>query len=280
MKRRTWISSVFAIAVVLTGSVGFQPLLAATDNSFEKIKKEGTFTYGLEAQYRPFEFRDENNKIVGYDIDIADEIAKRWGVKATPIDTNWSAVIQTMYDGGFSFILGGMTATEKRYKRVNFSIPYMDASSGLLVRAGEGIKDRKDLNGKSVGAGAGTPSIDQLKITADELKIAYKEDVKTFDDDAAAYEALKAKRIDAFASSVVSLVEFSKKNPGFDVLPFKSDKWKAEFSTAAFRKEDEALRSKFNETLLAMKKDGTLDKLQMKWFGRTFGPLPEMPPTW
>lgn len=280
MKRRTWISLAFAMAAVVTGSVGFTPALtAATDGSFDKIKKDGEFKYGLEAQYRPFEFRDESNKIVGYDIDIADEVAKRWGVKATPIDTNWSTVIQTLYDGGFSFILGGMTATEKRYQRVNFSIPYMDASSGLLVRVGE-VKDRKGLNGKTVGAGAGTPSIDQLKITADELKIAYKEDIKTYDDDAAAYEALKAKRIDAYASSVVSLVEFSKKNPGFDVLPFKSDKWKAEFSTAAFRKEDEALRSKFNETLLAMKKDGTLDKLQLKWFGRKFGPLPEVPPTW
>ncbi|MEO0853821.1 MAG: transporter substrate-binding domain-containing protein, partial [Cyanobacteria bacterium J06648_11] len=48
----------------------------------------------------------------------------------------------------------------------------------------------------------------------------------------------------------------------------------------AFRKEDESLREKFNETLLEMKADGTLDELQMKWFEQTFGPLPEDPPTW
>lgn len=292
MNRRTLLSFAFAIAgstVAIAASVGSgdrlsalanPQLLAASDDSFASILDKGEFKFGLEAQYRPFEFRDENNNIVGYDIDVANEMARRWGVEATPVDTNWATVIQTLYDGGFDMILGGMTATEKRYERVNFSIPYMDASSGLLVRSGEDIGDRADLDGKLVGAGAGTPSIDQLDITADELSIEYAEAIKTFDDDAVAYEALKAKRIDAYASSVVSLVEFAKVNPGFEVLPFQSDEWAAEFTTAAFRKEDESLREKFNETLLEMKADGTLDELQMKWFEQTFGPLPEDPPTW
>lgn len=252
---------------------------AATGGRLDKIKAAGKFTYGLEAQYRPFEFRDENNNIVGYDIDIAEEFAKSLGVKQEPVDTNWSAVIETLYNDGFDFILGGMTGTEKRYERVNFSVPYMDAGSGLIVRAGEGIKERTDLNGKIVGAGAGTPSVDQLKTTAEELGITYKEDIKTYDDDAAAYEALKAKRVDAYASSVVSLNEFAKLNPGFEVIPFKSDRWKAEWSVAAFRKEDEDLRAAFNAFLLDMKKSGKLAELQTKWFGRTFETSDE-PPTW
>ena len=252
---------------------------AATTGRLAKIKAAGKFLYGLEAQYRPFEFRDKDNKIVGYDIDLADAIAAKWGVTAEPVDTNWSTVIETMYNDGFDLILGGMTATEKRFQKVNFSVPYMDAGSGIIVRAGEGITDRKTLDGKIVSAGTGTPSIDQLKTTADELSIKYKEDIKTFDDDAAAYEALKAKRVDAYASSVVSLNEFAKENPGFEVFPFKSDKWKAEWSVAAFRKEDEDLRTAFNEALLAMKKDGSLTKLQETAFGRSFE-TSDTPPTW
>ena len=253
--------------------------MAASSGRLDKIKAAGKFTYGMEAQYRPFEFRDESNKIVGYDVDIADAFAKSIGVTQEPIDTTWSTVIETLYNDGFDFILGGMTATQKRFARVNFSVPYMDAGSGLIVRAGEGIKERKDLDGRTVGAGAGTPSVDQLKTSADELKIAYKEDIKTFDDDAAAYEALKAKRVDAYASSVVSLNEFAKVNSGYEVIPFKSDSWKAEWSTAAFRKEDEDLRKAFNDFILASKKDGKLAELQTKWFGRTFETANE-PPTW
>ncbi|MDX2273329.1 MAG: transporter substrate-binding domain-containing protein [Cyanobacteriota bacterium] len=270
--------SLLALTLALLG--GGIPGSAQTDNSLQKVMDAGKFTYGLEAQYRPFEFRDENNQIVGYDIDLANEIAKRWGVKAEPVDTDWATVIQTLYNGGFDLILGGMTATEARYERVNFSIPYMDASSGLLIKADSGIQDRQDLGGKVVAAGAGTPSVQQLEITAKELGIQYNGEIRTFDNDAIAYEAMKAGRIDAYASSLVSLNDFAQQNEGFAVIPFKSEQWAAEYTTAAFRKEDEALRQKFNETLLALKADGTLDALQEKWFGRTFGSLPEAPPTW
>ena len=252
---------------------------APTNAALQKIYAQGYFTYGLEAQYRPFEFRDENDQIIGYDIDIANEIGKRMGVEARPVDTSWGAVIQSLYDGKFDFILGGMTANGERYKRVDFSVPYMDGSSGLLVLAGEGIAERKDLAGKIVAAGEGTPSVQQLEETATELGITYSEEIKTFDDDAAAYEALKTNRVDAYASSIVSLLDWASQNPGFEVIPFKSDKWPAEYTAAAFRKEDHTLRAVFNGLLIAMKEDGTLAALQEKWFGQSFD-LPNNPPVW
>lgn len=252
---------------------------APTNAALAKIYAQGYFTYGLEAQYRPFEFRNDKDEIIGYDIDIANELGKRMGVEARPVDTSWGAVIQSLYDGKFDFILGGMTANAERYKRVDFSVPYMDGSSGLLVRAGEGILERKDLADKIVAAGEGTPSVKQLEDTAAELSISYKEEIKTFDDDAAAYEALKTNRVDAYASSIVSLLDWASQNPGFEVIPFKSDKWTAEYSAAAFRKEDQTLRAVFNGLLIAMKEDGTLAELQVKWFGQAFD-LPNTPPVW
>ncbi|NJL98981.1 MAG: amino acid ABC transporter substrate-binding protein [Synechococcaceae cyanobacterium SM2_3_2] len=281
MQRRTILMGVSGLIAALTVALmdGI-PTMAQTDDSLQTILDSGKFTYGLEAQYRPFEFRDENNQIIGFDIDLANEIAERWGVEAEPIDTDWATVIQTLYNGGFVFILGGMTGTEARYERVNFSVPYMDASSGLIVKAGSGIAERADLDGLVVAAGAGTPSVQQLEITAEELGIAYDGDIRTFDNDAIAYEAMQAGRIDAYASSLVSLNDYAQANEGFEVIPFQSDRWAAEYTVAAFQKEDEALRQRFNETLLEIREDGTLDALQEKWFGRTFGPLPEEPPTW
>lgn len=280
-----YLVSLLSVTLLLAACVVQAPPTTATANqaptnaALQKIYAQGYFTYGLEAQYRPFEFRDENDQIVGYDIDIANEIGKRMGVEARPVDTSWGAVIQSLYDGKFDFILGGMTANSERYKRVDFSVPYMDGSSGLLVRAGEGILERKDLAGKIVAAGEGTPSVQQLEETAAELGITYSEEIKTFDDDAAAYEALKTNRVDAYASSIVSLLDWASQNPGFAVIPFKSDKWPAEYTAAAFRKEDHTLRAVFNGLLIAMKEDGTLAALQEKWFGQTFD-LPNNPPVW
>jgi len=246
----------------------------------EAIKERGYFTYGLEAGYRPFEFYDENNQLIGYDIDLANALGELWGVEGRPVPTNWATVIQSLYDGSFDFILGGMTATAERYERVNFSVPYMDASSGLLIRSGDGIAERNDLDGRIVGTKAGTPSIEQLEITQEELGIAYAEEVKTFPEDTAGIEALRSGRIDAYASSVVSMLEFTKENPGFEVIPFQSERWAAEYTCAAFRKEDEDFRTAFNEAILGMRENGSLYELQQKWFSKTFEDLPQEAPTW
>lgn len=253
---------------------------AAAGMTLAALQEKGFFSYGLEAGYRPFEFYDENNQLIGYDIDLANALGELWGIEARPTPTNWATVIQSMYDASFDFILGGMTATAERYERVNFSIPYMDASSGLLVRAEDGIGDRQALNGKIVGAKAGTPSIEQFDVTQEELGIQYAEPTKTFPDDAAGVEALRSKRIDAYASSVVSMLEVTKEQAGLAVIPFKSDRWADEYTCAAFRKEDEALRTAFNEAIMTMRDDGSLYELQMKWFGIAFEDLTATAPTW
>lgn len=174
-----------------------------------------------------------------------------------------------------------MTATAERYKRVNFSFPYMDASSGLIVRSDSGIMGPADLGGKVVSAGSGTPQINQLEIAADEHGISYEGDIKTYDDDTVAYEAMRAGRIDAYASTLVSLLEFSKTADGFSVVPFSSSRWSQEFTSMAFRKEDAQLRAVFNGLIADRKADGTLASLQEKWFGQSFvGILPKVAPFW
>lgn len=256
--------------------------LPVVADTLSEIREKGVMTFGLEAQYKPFEFRDENNEIVGYDIDIGREIGKRLGdVEINPVDTNWSTVIQSLYNGDFDLILGGMTATEERYKRVNFSYPYMSASSGLLVPADSGIESAADLDGKNVGAGAGTPQIEQLALSAEEHGISYASDVKTYDSDTVAYAAMDAGRIDAYASTLVSLSAYAKDNDSVKVIPFLSDRWDAEYTSMAFRKEDESFRQAVNQIIVDMKEDGTLAALQEKWFGRSFvDQLPNEAPTW
>jgi polar amino acid transport system substrate-binding protein len=255
---------------------------AASAETLAEIRERGYFVFGLEAQYRPFEFRDDSGEIVGYDIDIATELGERLGgVEPRPMDTNWSTVIQSLYNGDFDMILGGMTATEERFQRVNFSYPYMDASSGLLVPSDSGIESPADLAGKAVSAGAGTPQIGQLELFAETAGFEYAGDIRSYDDDTVAVAAMKAGRIEAYASTLVSLLELAKAVDGVTVIPFTSDAWSQEFTAMAFRKEDETLRAAVNEAIVDMKEDGTLAALQEKWFGQSFVDiLPDAAPTW
>ena len=262
-------------SLIFVGSPSFSDTLST-------VKERGKMIFGLEAQYKPFEFRDENNEIIGYDIDVATEIGNRLGnVAPAPVDTNWSTVIQSLNNGDFDLILGGMTATAERFKRVNFSYPYMDASSGLLVTKASGISKPSDMDGKSVAAGAGTPQINQLELAAGEHSISYKGDIKTFDDDTVAVAAMKAGRIEAYASTLVSLLSLAQSVDGVTVIPFTSEKWSQEFTAMAFRKEDDTFRNAINGIIVDMKEDGTLGKLQEKWFGQSFvNILPNAAPEW
>ena len=255
---------------------------AATADTLAEIQERGYFVFGLEAQYRPFEVRDESGEIIGYDIDIAAELGERLGgVEPRPVDTNWSTVIQSLYNGDFDMILGGMTATRERFERVNFSYPYMDASSGILVKADSGIESPADLAGRAVSAGAGTPQIGQLELSAEALGIEYDGEIRTYDDDTVAVAAMQAGRIEAYASTLVSLLELAKEVEGVTVIPFTSDAWSQEFTAMAFRKEDETLRAAVNAAIDDMKADGTLAALQEKWFGQSFVDiLPSEAPTW
>jgi len=251
-------------------------------DALAEVKAKGELKFGLEAQYRPFEFRDENNEIIGYDIDLGSAFAESLGVKAVPVDTNWGTVLESLYSGEFDMVLGGMTATEKRFAKVNFSVPYMDAATGLLVVKDGGTADFAGLSGKAVGAGAGTPQIGMLTDCATEKGMTYEGDIQTFDNDALAYEALATGRVSGYASTIVSLLEAAKANPDLMAMGWNCDgKFGGEWTAAAFTKKDDSLRMAFDGFIAGMKASGKLEELQIKWFGQSFvANLPDTAPTW
>ena len=107
----------------------------AFGDALAEIKERGSFVFGLEPNTSRSSFVTRTTKSSATTSDVAAEIGKRLGgVEPVPVDTNWATVIQSLYNGDFDFILGGMTATAERYERVNFSYPYMDASSGISRR--------------------------------------------------------------------------------------------------------------------------------------------------
>src|SRR5471032_1370759 len=234
-----------------------------------QIKAAGELKIGCEAAYVPFTYRDAG-KIVGYDVELADIFCRTLGVKPNFVDTAWAGVIPSLYAKKFDIIMTSMSYTKERLERVAFTIPYAEASQALLIRAGDAgaIKSLTDLNGRVLAVKLGSPGqVLQEKILA-SLKSAggagFKE-LRVFDDHPSAYVALAQNRVDVVLNTIPTLAMVLKEAPGkyAIVKGIGADNW----AGIAARKEDPEIVSFLNGELARLKADGSIYKLQEKWFG-------------
>jgi polar amino acid transport system substrate-binding protein len=251
-------------------AAGLVPRLAAAQSvTLASIKASGELKIGVEAAYVPFTYR-QGGEIVGYDVELADIFCKSLGVKPNLIDTAWAGVIPSLYAKKFDIIMSGMSYSKERVQRVAFSIPYAEASQALLIRSGDvnAIKGVNELNGRIVAIKLGSPGqILQERINAN-LKQAggpgFKE-VRTFDDHPAAYVALAQNRVDAVLNTIPTLAMVLRDAPGryAMVKGIGADNW----AGIAVRKEDPEIVTFLNGELSRMKADGSIYRIQEKWFG-------------
>jgi polar amino acid transport system substrate-binding protein len=259
---------------VLAGSaaaVGLSlfPVRGARADTLEEVKKRGTLMIGTEAAYVPYEFV-KDGKIIGYDPDIIDIMIKNLGVKADVIDTAWAGIIPSLYANKFDCIISAMTMTKERAEKVLFSMPYAEATNVILLRADEDrIKTADDLSGKVIGVQLGSAAAGIIKVFETKLKDAGKPgfaEVKQYEHYPEAYQDLLNKRVDAVVNSKSTMLVVMHDAPGkFKMISGITDI--TAYFGMAFRKEDAALRDFVNTQLAALKADGTLSKLQEKWFG-------------
>lgn len=108
-------------------------VVSNTQNSLDAIKKSGKLRIGVDDSFPPMEFRDDQNQLVGYDVDLAKEAAKRLGVKAEFVPTDWSGIILALKANKFDVIWSAMTITDERAKEIDFSPAYLNDSQDVVV---------------------------------------------------------------------------------------------------------------------------------------------------
>ena len=219
---------------------------------------------GLDDSFPPMGFRDDKNNIVGFDIDMAKEAAKRLGmeVEFKPID--WSSKEAELSSKRIDALWNGMNITEERKKNVLFSDPYMESKQLIFVMANSPIKGANDLAGKVVGVQQS--SIGEEVVMKDvKLKDSLK-DFKKYPDCTSAFLDLKAGRLDAVVTDEILGRYYMSKEAGAYVA---IEQPVGEVGTygVGFRKDDQALRDKVQGVLNEMKKDGTSAKISKQWFG-------------
>jgi polar amino acid transport system substrate-binding protein len=252
---------------------------AAMADALDDAKKRGELIIGMEAQYVPYEFF-KDGQIIGYDVDILNKFGEKLGVKVKLVDTEWNGIIPALLAKKFDAILSGMTITKERAQKLNFGMPYAEATNVVLVRANDdSIKAAEDLAGKKVGAQISSAGDKVAKEFQEVLKAKGKagySDYKLYDHYPEAYVDLTNGRTDGVVNSLSTLAIVMKEQPGKYKTVGGIQNLKAFFGMA-FRKEDADFLKFANEQFAEMKKSGELAALQTKWFGSTMETPNEVP---
>ncbi len=219
---------------------------------------------GLDDNFPPMGFRDEKNELVGFDIDMARESAKRLNIEVEFKPIDWNAKEAELKGKRVDALWNGLTITEERKQNISFSSPYMENHQIIVVKTGSPIKAQADLATKVVGVQDGSSAVDDVQKDA-ELAAKFKE-LKKFGDNVTALMDLSAGRLDAVVvDEVVGRYYVAKKPTEYVVL---DDNFGTEEYGVGFRKDDTALVAAFDKALGEMKADGSGAKIAEKWFGK------------
>ncbi|WP_251861259.1 amino acid ABC transporter substrate-binding protein [Clostridium sp. Marseille-Q2269] len=234
------------------------------DTSLKDIKDKGEFVVGLDDSFPPMGFKNDKGEIVGFDIDLAKEVAKKMGVKVVFKPVQWDGVVLSLNNKDIDVIWNGLTITEKRKQQINFSKPYVENKQIIVVNNKSNIKSKKDLGGKTVGLQLGSSSETALESDKDVSK-SLKE-LKKYSNNTEALMDLQAERVNAVVvDEVVGRYYISKKPNIFKVL---DENFGGESYGIGFRKTDNSFREAVDKALDECIKDGTADKISNKWFGK------------
>ncbi|THF66065.1 amino acid ABC transporter substrate-binding protein [Pseudothauera nasutitermitis] len=219
---------------------------------------------GLDDNFPPMGFRDEQNKLVGFDIDLAREAATRLGVDVEFRPIEWSAKEAELNSGRIDVLWNGLTITEERKQHIGFTSPYMENHQAIVVAANSPINTKADLAGKVVGVQEGSSAVQAVEKEA-EITAALKE-LKKFGDNVTALMDLSAGRLDAVVlDEVVGRYYIAKRADEYRVL---EDHFGAEEYGVGTAKENTELLAKLEEALNAMKQDGSAARISEQWFGK------------
>ncbi|WP_201448314.1 transporter substrate-binding domain-containing protein [Caenispirillum salinarum] len=245
---RTWISRLSLAAAVAV------PAAVATPAAAETLEAV------TDPSFVPFEMMDqETGEMVGFDMDILSEVAKRAGFDYNLRTMDFNGIIPAVQTGNANVAIAGITITEEREKIVDFTDPYYDSGLRLLVPQDSDVDEMADLEGKKVGTKIGSTSYDYLTANLEDA------DITPYPGSADMYMALMSGSVDAVFYDAPNVGYFAKTKGG-DKVKTVGPLYEGQQYGIAFNDGSEWVDDA-NEALASMKEDGTYAEIYKKWFG-------------
>lgn len=245
---------------------------AAADDSWDKIVEKGEIVLGMDDAFPPMGYTDTTTgEIIGFDVDVATEVFSRLGVELKLQPIEWSTKEMELDGGNVDLLWNGYSYTEERAEKQTLSDAYMKNNQVILVKEDSSYQSLADLAGKSLGVQSDSSAESALESEeATEFRESLGE-IVPIDDYSKAILEIQNGLIEAIAIDEVVARFYLTNDPGAYRILEKEDgtveSLAVEDYVIGFRKGDQALCDKVNETLKEMKADGTLAEISEKWFG-------------
>ena len=236
----------------------FAPFASA--QSMADIKKKGEVTVGMLVDFPPYGITNAQNQPDGYDADVAKLLGKDWGVKVNIVPVTGPNRIPFLLTNKVDLLVASLAVTAERSKQVQFSHPYAAATIVLYGATKTPIKSAADLKGLRVGvARASTQDIAVTKAAPEGTEI------RRFDDDASAMQALISGQVDAIGCSVTVAAQIAKRVPA-NTYEDKFTLVQQSMGIAMRPGQDDLLKN-VNDFVVHNTANGELSKLYRKWLG-------------
>lgn len=265
MKKIRIILAFLLVAIGLTGCESVQKE-ANTADTWSKISKKKQVVIGLDDSFVPMGFTQKNGKLTGYDVDLAREVFKQYGINVSFQTIDWSMNATELRNGTIDLIWNGYSITKEREKKVMFSRPYLKNQQILVVKKNSGIHDFAQMKTKEIGMQTGSTAEQWYE---GNQKVLKAKKVVLYDQIPNSFLDLNAGRIqgilldEVYANYYISHMSNSK-----DYRVIENDRVPADYFAVGMRKGDKTMRKKIDHALEVLQKNGKLEKLNEKWFGR------------
>jgi polar amino acid transport system substrate-binding protein len=253
-------SVVAALALIVAAC---QRAPAPPQSTLDRVKAAGVVRVGIRFDNPPLSYIDADGNWAGFDVDLANELAKRLGVRIEPVKVDETTRISFLQEGKIDMAVASMNHTRKREEAVDFSLTYFWDHQTFLVRADSGIAALEELFGKKVALNAGSSAIDAWKKYVAERGGPAPEIVE-FTDKVAAVQALRDGAVDGYAEDGITLLALAGGDPNLVLVPGGINPVQFGIGLPV---NDSAWRDAVNYALQDIWKDGTYHQIYNQWLG-------------
>ena len=250
------LATVVVLALIVAGTC-----LSLNDES----KENDTLVLGMDDSFPPMGFRNENNELVGFDIDLAQEVCDKLGLELKVQPISWAAKEQELDSGNIDCIWNGFGYTEERNEAMTLSKPYIKDKSMFVVKTDSQYNLQGDLVGKKIGVQSG--SIQERRIAESEFGESIGE-VIGYTDYLTALMDLEVGNIDAvYMSQISGNYIINKQGKEFKTFEASIGE-ESKGMVIAFKKGNIELKNKVEQAIEQLRQEGKLSEISIKWFGK------------
>lgn len=259
--RRAYKAVAIAVALMMVLAVSCSREEESDGDFLERIKERGTLIVATEGTWAPWTYHDENDELVGYDVEVAKGIAEHLGVEAEFVEGEWDGLFAGLNAARYDIVANGVEVTDERRGAYDFSDPYAYIRTAIIVRDGdESISSFEDLDGKTTA--------NTLASTYAALAESYGATATGVDDLAQTIELLMAGRVDATLNAEVTYYDYMAQHPDAPIRIAALTDEASIVSIPVRKGEDSAsLLHAINEAISQMRASGELSALSLKYFG-------------